>query len=140
MSKSYKVFIIDNPANHESVNVRWRNNIVRKFTECKDNKVSFVYTPDYFDKPFTDETRLWELNQIQESDLVVVNLCNIADNISAHCMLAAIQMINKVRTKHIFVIGIGKADTDNYWLESCMFKQFLTLDEAAEFIADKIIY
>ena len=139
MSKSYKVFIIGNPKYRNLVNNVWQSNIVNKLTECKDNKISFVYTQNYFDEPYTDETRLWELNQMQDSDLVIVDLSNIANNISAHCMLTAIQMMNKVRTKHTFVIGIGESDTDNIWLTSCIFKQFSTLDEAAEYISDKII-
>lgn len=139
MSKSYKVFIIGNPKYRNLVNNVWQSNIVNKLTEYKDNKISFVYTQNYFDEPYTDETRLWELNQIQDSDLVIVDLSNIANNISAHCMLTAIQMMNKVRTKHTFVIGIGESDTNNIWLTSCIFKQFSTLDEAAEYIADKII-
>lgn len=139
MSKSYKVFIIGNPKNQDSVNNVWQNNIVNKLTEYKDNRISFVCTQNYFDKPYSNETRLWELNQMQDSDLIIVDLFDIANNISAHCMLTAIQMMNKVRTKHTFVIGIGKSDTDNIWLTSCIFKQFLTLDEAAEYIADKII-
>lgn len=139
MSKLYKVFIIGNSINLDSENVRWRNNIIEKLTEYQDNRINFVFTPDYFDKPFTDETRLWELNEMQDSDLVIVDLSNISNNISAHCMLATIQMMNKVRTKHTFVIGIGKIDTNDYWLNSCIFKQFSDLSEAAEYIADKII-
>ena len=121
MFKSYKVFIIGNPKSSESFNNIWKNNIVDKLTKYKDNKISFVYTPNYFDKPYTND------------------LFDIADNISAHCMLAAIQTMDKVRAKHTFVIGIGESDTDNIWLTSCIFRQFLTLDEAAEYIADKII-
>lgn len=139
MSKTYKVFIIGNSTNFDSVNIKWRNDIIQKMTKYQDNRISFVFTSDYFNKPFTEETRLWELNEIQDSDLVIVNLSNIANDISTHCMLSAIQMMNKTKPKHTFVIGIGKLDINDYWLASCIFKQFNELDEAVEYIADKFI-
>ena len=137
MSKSYKVFLIGNPAYYDYA--KWRNNITDKLTEYQENNISFVHTLDYYDEPFTEETRVWELNELQDSDLVIVDLYDIANNISAHCMLAAVQMMNKIRLKHTFVIGIGKSNTDNIWLNSCIFKQFTTLDDAVEYITDKIL-
>lgn len=139
MSKSYKVFLIGNPAYYDYANSMWRNNITDKLTEYQENNISFVHTLDYYDEPFTEETRVWELNELQDSDLVIVDLYDIANNISAHCMLAAVQMMNKIRLKHTFVIGIGKSNTDNIWLNSCIFKQFTALDDAVEYITDKIL-
>lgn len=135
MSKLYKVFIIGN----DEINNMWVNDVIYEIKEYPDKKVSFVYTNVYFDKPYTNETRLWELNQIQDSDIVIVNLDDIANNISAHCMLASVQMMNKARNKHTFVIGIGNPNTDNIWLLSCIFKQFANIEDAAEYITDKII-
>lgn len=54
MSKLYKVFIIGNPKNQDSVNNVWKNNIVNKLTEYKDNPISFVCTQNYFDKPYSN--------------------------------------------------------------------------------------
>ena len=139
MYKSYQMFIIGNSKNHKTDNLLWCRTIVEKLKEYSDNKISFTYAPNYFNEPYTEEDRILELNQIQDSDLVIVDLCEMKDNISAHCILSSIQMMNKVRTKHTFVIGIGKLDTDNVWLTSCIFKQFPTIDDAVDYITDKII-
>lgn len=85
------------------------------------------------------EAMQWDLAQIRDSDIVVVNLDNIADSIGTHMELGFIEAMNQFGAHHIHVIGIGTSNIDHPWIGEMMFRHAQTVNEAAEYIAEYLL-
>lgn len=119
-----------------SEQMSWRLELENMILRNSDKPVEFMHPPRYFDYNTPDQTMVkkWELNQISDSDIVIVDLSTIKDSIGTHIELGFIEAINKVRNKNIFVIGLGKPNTKHPWIDSALFYRADTIEEISDFI------
>ena len=85
------------------------------------------------------EAKEWEINQLKDSDIIVVNLTTIADSIGTHIELGIVEAMNEFGYKHIHVIGIGNPNTNHPWIQMGLLKQVDTIDEAADYILSYLL-
>lgn len=140
--KSYKIFTSGKMGGLDfSEQISWRKELTDKVQAFCDKEVKFINPPQYFDYSSRDQTlaKKWEYEQIADSDIVVVNLNNIKDSIGTHMELGLIDGINRTREKKIYVVGIGEPNVDHPWIETSLFKQVQTIDEAVDFIISYLL-
>lgn len=117
--------------------MKWRMEL-EKCVDCE--RASFVHPPLYFNyenawHKSEREILEWEMAQLYDCNIVVVNLKNIESTIGSHMELGAVQGINRFTEKHIFVVGFGEIKENLHpWIkESCM-----RIEDNIEDIADYI--
>lgn len=142
--KTFKIFTsgkMGGLSNKESL--KWRKELENTIKSKKDKKIDvvFINPPEYYDYDYPDqrECEEWEISQLLESDIVVVNLSNIRSSIGTHMEMGIIKAANRLRAKHIYVVGIGEKDVEHPWIDSSVFHRSETVDEAAEFILKKLL-
>lgn len=117
----------------------WRNAVEGAVRGRIDN-ADFVHPPVFYNPNdpnawcTEDEAMEWDLNQIRDSDVVIVNTDTIDDSIGTHYELGFINAINSFGSKHVYVIGIGLKRELHPWIERSLFKWVETVDEAADYI------
>lgn len=140
--KPYKIFTSGKMGGLDlAEQMNWREELSYKVNTYFDKYVKFINPPLYFDYSSPDQTlaKKWEYEQIADSDIVVVNLNNIKDSIGTHMELGFIDGINRTREKKIYVVGIGEPNVDHPWIETSLFKQVQTIDEAVDFIISYLL-
>lgn len=117
----------------------WRLELER-LVRTISNNVLFVHPPHYY--RYGDgmhqserEAMVWDLAQIRDSDIVVVNLENIGQTIGTHMELGFIEAMNQMSTKHLHLIGVGKPDVEHPWLNEVLLRREDTLEQAAAYIS-----
>ncbi len=125
--------------------IKWRIELTGEITGRTTAQVDFIHPPYYYNyeehfHKSEAEILEWEMTQLNDCDVVVVNFEGINDSIGTHMELGAIQGINRFSGKHIFVIGIGDMNADLHpWIkESCM-RIEPTIEDAAEYIAKYLL-
>lgn len=117
----------------------WRRELERRVRTISDNVV-FIHPPHYYRygagmHKSEREAMVWDLSQIRDSDIVVVNLENIGSSIGTHMELGFIEAMNQMSTKHIHLIGFGKPDVEHPWLNEVLLRREDTLKQAAAYIS-----
>ena len=85
------------------------------------------------------EAMIWNLNQLRESDIVVVRLDDIGDSVGTHMELGFIEAINQMGDHHIYVIGVGRPNIEHPWLNEVLFRREKTMKDAAEYISTYLL-
>lgn len=124
--------------------MQWRAELEYKLRKITDEPVTFIHPPSYYnyENKFHNtesEIKEWELNKIRECDIVVVNLDGIADSIGTHIELGFINGVNMLGGKHIYVVGIGKAENLHPWIELSMLRVEPDIDSACWYINDYLL-
>ena len=124
--------------------MNWRNKIEELITSISDKPISFIHPPLYYQYKENDinndvESKTWEINQLIDSDIVIVDLSTISDSIGTHIELGIIEAVNKITNKNIYVVGVGKPNVNHPWISLGMFHQEDTLEEAADFIINYLL-
>lgn len=129
----------------------WRREIDRLIKDrCEDLSiptcsVRFIHPPLYYqyDKCWHQsekEVKNWELHQVRDSDIVVVNLDGIESSVGTHFELATVDAVNSFGHKHIFVIGVGNPNQELHpWIELCLHRRESNFEDAAEYIANYLL-
>lgn len=90
------------------------------------DRIKFVHPPMFFNYEFkshkTDKEILeWEMKQLHDCDILVVDFDGINDTVGSHMELGAVQGINRFGDRYIYVIGVGDSSNLHPWIkESCM--------------------
>lgn len=121
--------------------MEWRSNVEHevRIRTYYDFDVKFIHPPmfyNYEENNHQSEREIleWEMAQLHDCDIVVVNLDGIEDTTGSHMELGAVQGINMFGDKHIFVIGLGKDENLHPWIrESC-----IRIEEDPDKVADYI--
>lgn len=126
--------------------MRWRRNIEFLIKNKYDglSKITFIHPPLYFNyenKMHKSEREIldWEMMQLHNCDIVIVNLNGIDSTIGSHMELGAIQGINRFGDKYIYVIGIGDEDNIHPWIKETCHRIEEWNSEAATYIADYLL-
>lgn len=141
--KTYKIFTAGKMGGLSyDEQMKWRNNLEMILRARCDKSFTFVHPPmfyQYGDEVNEREAREWEINQLKDSDIVVVYLDNIADSIGTHIELGIIEAMNEFGYKHIHLIGVGKQNVDHPWIQMGMLRQENTLEDAADYISTYLL-
>lgn len=125
----------------------WRLKIeseIKSALNFTDERVKFVHPPYYYnyeEKYHKTEREIleWEMAQVHDCDIVIVNLDGIEDTIGSHMELGAVQGINRFGDKHIFVIGLGKDDGLHPWIKESCIRIEDDYAKAAEYIVEYLL-
>ena len=126
--------------------MQWRKSIETLIKDKYDgsNVIKFIHPPLYFNyeqKNHKSEREIldWEMMQLYESDIVIVNLDGIDSTVGSHMELGAVQGINRFGNKYIYVVGVG--DNYNYhpWIRETCNRIESNLSDVAEYIAEYLI-
>lgn len=120
---------------------RWKLELCVRETA---NNVVFVHPPQYY--RYEDnfhknerEAMQWDLAQIRDSDIVVVDMNTIADSIGTHMELGFIEAINQMGSKHIHVIAIGNPNVEHPWLYEIPLRFENSVESAADYITSYLL-
>lgn len=123
----------------------WRKNIEQLIRQRTDVPLRFVHPPLYFrydkrEHKSEREVKQWELSQVRDSDIVIVNLNGVNDSTGTHYELSMADAVNSFGNKHIYIIGIGKSDTQVHpWIELSLLRSEEEYEKAADYIADYLL-
>lgn len=124
--------------------IGWRRQIEDLIKKKTDKSVVFVHPPMFYqyeeNNPQNDiESMNWEINQLIDSDILIVDLNDISYSIGTHMELGIATTVNKIAPKNIFIVGVGNPDTNHPWIENCIFHCEGTLEEAADYIVNNLL-
>lgn len=125
--------------------MKWRNDIEYLIKMRTNKSVTFIHPPlfyGYHEKMHKTEREIkeWELSQICNCDIVIVNVKGISQSIGSHIEIGAIDGANIVGNKHIAVIGIGEPDdTIHPWIDLSFLRYEKDLIDAADYIAKYLL-
>ncbi|MBQ2397774.1 MAG: hypothetical protein II304_12200 [Bacteroidales bacterium] len=123
--------------------MEWRLKLSQEIENRNERKciIHFVHPPYYFDNNYTDlrEMLNWEINQISDSNIMVVDLSAISDCTKTLIELSAAQTINNTSNKHIYIVGFGNSNTIHPWFDSFIFHKCENIIETAEYITTYLL-
>lgn len=141
--KDYKIYTAGKMGGLSySEQIRWRKELERRIKSETDKRVTFVHPPDFYqygDMVDEKEVYEWDVSQLKDSDIVVVNLSDIADSIGTHIEIGIIAAMNQFGYKHIHMIGVGKPNTDHPWIKMGMLRCVDTIEDASCYIMDYLL-
>jgi len=122
----------------------WRIDFEEALLSKASCKVTIVNPPMYYNYLSQNhnseaEVKEWDLNQVRDSDIVVVNLQGIESSIGTHFELGFINAINSFGGKHIYVVGIGNPKKLHPWIDLSMFRCEPDVESAADYIANYLL-
>lgn len=124
--------------------MKWRADVEYKIKSRTDKSIQFIHPPRFYTygeqlHKSERETMVWDLNQIRDSDIVIVDLSTISDTIGTHIELGFVEAMNQFGNKHIYVIGIGDPNNNHPWIDEIVFRKEDTIEEAADYIVDYLL-
>lgn len=122
----------------------WRTSFEKVLLSKASRPVCVVIPPMYYNYLSHNhnseaEVKEWDLNQIRESNIVVVNLQGIESSIGTHFELGFINAINSFGGKHIYVVGIGDPEKLHPWIGLSLFRCEPDVESAADYIANYLL-
>ena len=127
--KEYKIYTCGKMSGISfSQQMQWRQIIeafVKDYYDGND-RVKFIHPPLYFNYDYMQhkserEILDWEMKQLHDCDIVIVDLNQIDSTIGSHMELGAVQGINRFGDRYIYVIGVGNEENLHPWIkETCM--------------------
>ena len=121
--------------------IAWRKHLEEcvKLYYDGSNRVTFIHPPLYFNYQehlhnTEREVLDWEMMQLHDCNIVVVNLDQIDTTIGSHMELGAVQGINRFGDKYIYVVGVGE-DSVHPWIKETCTRIENNFTDAAKYIA-----
>lgn len=129
--------------------MKWRRLLETGVNNLSDKRstFSFVHPPVFYNYEFKhhkseSELKEWELNQLRDCDVMVINLEDINASIGAHFELGFANAMNMFGGKHIFIIGIGteqEVEGLHPWIQESIFRLEPDIPSAAKFISSYLL-
>lgn len=129
--------------------IEWRLSLERAVHNLMQYKeanvqVCFVHPPLFYRygenlHKSEREAMQWDINQIRDSAIVVVNLDQIESSVGTCMEMGYIEALNSMSTHHIYVIGIGNSKNHHPWITEIQFRQEPNIDDAARYIVDYLL-
>ena len=125
--------------------MKWRNAIQEAIELRTDRKVTFIHPPLYYGyhadlHKSEREVKEWELKQVCESDVVIVNLDGVMQSVGSQMELGTVCGANIVSNKQIMVVGFGKSQESVHpWIELSMIRYEEDIIDAADYIAKYLL-
>lgn len=141
--KTYKIFTAGKMGGLTySEQMKWRNRIESIIRARTDKSLIFIHPPNYYqydDGVSETEKKVWEMSQIKDSDIVIMDLATIKDSIGTHIEIGLIEGMNQFGYKHIHIVGIGEPNTDHPWISQSILHREDTLEDAADYIINYLL-
>lgn len=126
-----------------SYQLDWRLKLSNEIKNRNDGKyaISFVHPPYYFNdkNEKLNEMINWEISQISDSNIMVVDLSSVSNSIKTLLELSIAQTINNTSNKHIYIVGFGSSTTEHQWFEYFLFHKCEDIIETAEYITTYLL-
>lgn len=126
--------------------MQWRQKLEAFVNNKYDgsDKIKYIHPPLYYNYEHTmqkseREILDWEMMQLHNCDIVVVNLDEIDSTIGSHMELGAVQGINRFGDKYIYVIGVGSEKNLHPWIKETCTRIEDNYFDAAEYIVDYLL-
>lgn len=150
MSKEIKIYTCGQMKNLSfEKQMKWRSQIETMINSRTDRsgkrRVKFIHPPLYYcyEKDYQNSEREvmeWELNTLNDCDILIANLDGIEYSIGSHFEIAFAYAMNHFGNKHISVIGINENNAENHpWIEESFLRVEDSLSSAADYIVDYLI-
>lgn len=115
----------------------WRKRL-QWYLSNGDTTYKFFHPPEFYNyeqnlHKSEREVKEFELNQLRQCDVMVVNLANIESSIGTHMELGYVNAVNSFGGKHIYVIGFGENEV-HPWIEDSLFRREKNVADTAEYI------
>lgn len=126
----------------------WRRNIehlIRNRLSFSGKDATFVHPPLYYnydeERHYSErEIMEWELSQVRDCDILIVNIDGLAKSIGSHFEMAMAYAVNHFGGKHISVIGINENNEEMHpWIKESFLRVEDSLSDAADYIVDYLI-
>lgn len=150
--KSFKIYTAGKMAGLSSEKQHeWRRKVeemVRKEAEMvgfPQLNIDFIHPPLFYEygehyHQSEREVKNWDLNQVRQSDIVIVDLDNVDSSIGTHYELATVDAVNAFGGKHIFVIGVGGEGKELHpWIADTLHRHEPNYDDAARYIVNYLL-
>ena len=143
--KTYKIFTAGKMGGLSyDQQIAWRREIEDLIRKATTKSVAFVHPPMFYhykeNDPQNDvESMNWEISQLIDSDIVIVDLSTISGSIGTHMELGVIAAVNKVSSKNIYVVGFGKPDIEHPWIKNGVFHSEETAEDVADYIVNYLL-
>lgn len=145
--KEYKIYTCGKMSGLSySQQMKWRKNIEKLIRDKFNQKhaITFIHPPFYYNyviaKHKSEKEILdWEMMQLHDCDIVIVNLNQIDSTTGSHMELGAVQGINRFGDKYIFVVGIGDDKNLHPWIKETCNRIEKSYSDAAEYIAEYLL-
>ncbi len=141
--KTYKIFTAGKMGGLSyQEQMGWRNRIETIVRARTDKSLVFIHPPNYYqydDGVSETEKKVWEMSQIKDSDIVIVDLTTIKDSIGTHIEIGLIEGMNQFGNKHIHIVGIGEPNTDHPWIQMGILHKENTLEDLADYIINYLL-
>lgn len=124
--------------------MKWRKEFEGCLRNHTDKALTFIHPPLYYNYDHLNhkteaEIKEWELNQLRECDIVIVNLKDVNTTVGTHFELGFINALNILGNKHVYVIGIGNENNIHPWIELSMFREEPNIESACEYITEYLL-
>ena len=146
MGKRWKVYTAGRMSGIQYLDqINWRIDIQNAIMERTEENVEFIHPPyfyNYDEQNHRSDAEIleWEMSQLNDCDIVIVNLDGIESSIGTHMELGAVQGINRFSGKHIYVVGIGSPSQELHpWIREACIRIEADMDNAAEYIAKYLL-
>lgn len=113
--------------------------------ECRTKQnVTFIHPPEFYgyhEKLHKSEQEVmnWEMQQICDSDIVVVNLDEIESSVGSHMELGVACGANLSSGKHINIVSFGNEENIHPWLSLCSLRHEDNVNDLADYIATYLL-
>lgn len=129
-----------------SQQMQWRQIIEAFIKDHYDgnDRVTFIHPPLYFNYDHMQhkserEILDWEMKQLHDCDVVIVDLNQIDSTIGSHMELGAVQGINRFGDRYIYVIGVGNTENLHPWIKETCMRIEDNYSDAAKYIAEYLL-
>jgi len=122
----------------------WRKEIEHLIKQKTEANITFIHPPTYYRYDKTEhkserEVKDWDLNQVKDSDIVIVNLSDIDDSVDTYYKLGVIDSMNSFGYRHIYVIGVGKSNANHPLINLTLLRQEDNFEDAAEYVVNYLL-
>lgn len=149
---SYRIYTAGKMAGLSSYDqMEWRKRIEISVRHAADivgisqSEIKFIHPPMFYQYGKTyfqseREVKDWDLNQVRNSDIVIVDLDTVETSTGTHYELGMVDAVNSFGNKHIFVIGIGGENKVLHpWIEDTLHRREADYDDAADYIVNYLL-
>lgn len=123
----------------------WREKIHKLIKMKADSKIKFIHPPNYFlpgyyPKENEGKVKEWDINQVRNSDIVIVNLDGVNSSAGTHFELSMVDAINSMTDRHIFVVSVGEEENGLHpWIADSIHYRAKSFEDAAEYIVTYLL-
>ena len=129
--------------------VKWRYELEQEVmrylvTREASVRVKFIHPPQYYSYEGVHhkserEVKEWELAQVEQSDIVVIDLGGANSSTGTHFEIARAEAANRFGGKHISVLGLGNTEGLHPWIELSLMRVEEDAKQLAKYIVDYLL-